>query len=452
MHTRCTRDRRTDTVPAPLVCAIIQALFPDILTTTLENGLRVLTAHLPHLHTATVAVFVKIGSRFEGAEDNGLSHFVEHMLFRGTGAHPTSRELNVAIEGLGSALHAETGRDLSLFCIMLEPGLIGGGLALMGEIFGRPRFSEIELERRLILEEINEDYDESGVEINGDDIARGLIFGAHPLGQRVIGSRENIRRFSDEDVRRHFARHYTGSNMLVCATGPVDHAEVVAHARAHLGTLPAGSPVTATAPTFDQDRAQYKFVRDSGAQTSIHILFRAIPDMDPGYMAAAALLRSIDDGMATPLHYELCDQKGLAYSIGAALEPLADASLFEVSGATSPAKVPELVGDVLALLGRFRDQPVTDEQLTRIKRRYRLDLLGGLDDAYAVANWYGAPALYYPPPNFEKRAAQMELLTADDIRAAAAHIFRHDRLAVAVVGSLSRARRDQVREIVTRWR
>jgi predicted Zn-dependent peptidase len=95
---------------------------------------------------------------------------------------------------------------------------------------------------------------------------------------------------------------------------------------------------------------------------------------------------------------------------------------------------------------------VPDELLTRIKRRYRLDLLGGLDDGYAVANWYGGPALYYPPPNFEKRAAQMESLTADDIRAAAAQIFRPDRLAVAVVGSLSRARRDQVREIVTRWR
>jgi predicted Zn-dependent peptidase len=427
-------------------------VFPDIVTTTLENGVRVLSAPLPHLHTATLAVFVKVGSRFEAPEDNGLSHFVEHMLFRGTAAHPTSRDLNLAIESLGSALHAETGRDLSLFCITLEPSLIASGLALFGEIFGRPRFGDIELERRLILEEINEDYDEEGVEINGDDIARGMMFGAHPLGQRVIGTHDSIRRFTEADVRRHFARHYTGCNMLVCATGPVDHAAVVAEARRHLGALPAGAPATATAPSFDQDRARYKYVRDSGAQTAIHILFRAIPDMEPGYMAAAGLLRAIDDGMATPLHYELCDQKGLAYSVQASIEPLADVALFEVSAATSPANVGELIGDVLALLGRFRDQPVSGEELARIKRRYRLDLLGGLDDGYAVANWYGGPALYYPPPNFDRRAAQMEALTADDIRAAAARIFRPERLAVTVVGPLSRARRDQVREIVTRWR
>lgn len=427
-------------------------MFPDILTTTLDNGVRVLTAHLPHLHTATLAAFVKVGSRFESPEDNGLSHFVEHMLFRGTAAYPTSRDLNLAIEGLGSALHAETGRDLTLFCITLEPALIGSGLALFGEIFGRPRFADIDLERRLVLEEINEDYDEEGVEINGDDIARGLLFGAHPLGQRVIGTHDSIRGFAEADVRRHFGRHYTGCNMLVCATGPVDHAEVVAHARRHLGALPAGTPVTTTPPSFDQDRARYKYVRDSGAQTAIHILFRAIPDMEPGYMAAAALLRAIDDGMSTPLHYELCDQKGLAYSVQASIEPLADVALFEVSAATSPGNVHALVSDVLALLGRFRDHAVSDEELARIKRRYRLDLLGGLDDGYAVANWYGGPALYYPPPNFERRAAEMEALAAEDVRAAAADIFRPDRLAVAVVGPLSRARRDQVREAVTRWR
>lgn len=435
-----------------IIPADLTAVFPDVITTALDNGLRVVTASLPHLHTVTLVTFVKVGARFERAEDNGLSHFVEHMLFRGTDDYPTSRDLNLAIEQLGSALHAETGRDLSLFAITIEPSLVSEGLALFGEIFGGPRFADIELERRLILEEINEDYDEDAVEINADDIARGLIFGGHPLGQRVIGTHDNIRRFAEHDVRRHFARHYTGANMLVCAAGPVDHDAVLAHARRHLGALPAGTPVDASAAASDQDRPRYKYVRDSGAQTSIHILFRAIPDMAPDYMAAAALLRAIDDGMATPLHYELCDQKGLAYSIHASLEPLADVALFEVSGATSPAKVPTLVGDVLALLGRFRAEPVPDETLARIKRRYRLDLLGALDDGYAVASWYGGAALYYPPPGFAERAAQMEALRAEDIRAAAERIFQPDRLAVAVVGPLSRARRDQVRELVMKWR
>ncbi|WP_428267144.1 M16 family metallopeptidase [Haliangium sp.] len=425
---------------------------PDIATTTLANGLRVVSAALPHLHTTTLAMFVKVGSRFERPDDNGLSHFLEHMLFRGTAAYPDSRDLNLAVERLGSALHAETGRDLSLFTTTIEPRLVGEGLALFGEIFGCPRFADIELERRLILEEMNEDYDEDGVEINGDDIARGLIFGAHPLAQRIIGSRANVRGFTDADVRRHFERHYTGANMLVMASGPVAHDALVTEAERHLAGLPAGAAVPVEPVQPSQDRVRYKYVRDSGAQTAIHILFRAVPDMAPEYMASAALLRAIDDGMSTPLHYELCDQKGLAYSIQAGIEPLADTALFEVSGATSPAKIAELIGDVLALLGRFRDQPVSDAELERIKRRYRLDLLSALDDGYAVANWYGGAALYYSPPSFAERAAEMEAITAEHIRAAAAHMFRPERLAVAVVGPLSRARRNQVREIVVKWR
>lgn len=425
---------------------------PELHHTQLDNGLRILTVPLPHLHTVALAVFVKVGSRFESPADNGLSHFVEHMLFRGTEAYPTSWDLNFAIERLGGTLHAETGRDLSLYHISVAPEILDEGLALFGELLGRPRFSDIDLERRLILEEINEDYSEDGVEINGDDIARGLVFGAHPLAQRVIGPRDNVRRFDDADVRRHFDRHYCASNLLLCATGPVRPEDVVASARRHLGDLPQGAPAPVTPVDFDQTSPRYKHVRDSSSQTSIHVLFRAVPDMDPGYAAEIALLRSIDDGMATPLHYQLCDQQGLAYSIQASIEPLADVALLEVSGATSQGKLPALLEGVLGLLGRCRHERVTDRELDKIKRRYRHDMLSTLDDGYAVASLFGGPALYYPPPAFAERIARMEAVTAEEIRATAERILRPDRLTVAVVGPLSKSRRDQVREMVVRWR
>lgn len=425
---------------------------PDILRTELASGLRILTIPLPHLHTASLAMFVKVGSRFEQPADNGLSHFVEHMLFRGTGAYPTSWDLNFAIERLGGTLHAETGRDLSLFQMAVEPDVLDAGLALFGELFGRPRFADIELERRIILEEINEDYSEDEVEINGDDIARGLMFGSHPLGQRVIGPRDNVRRFGEDDVRRHFGRHYSAGNMLLCVAGPVRAQDVVAGAQRHLGGLARGEAVTAVPPCFDQSAPRYRHVRDSGSQTSIHVLFRSVPDMDPGYAASVALLRALDDGMATPLHYQLCDQQGLAYSVQAAIEPLADVALLEVSGATGQAKVPALLQGMLDLLGRLRHEGISKVELDKVKRRYRHDLLGALDDSFAVASWFGGPALYYPPPSFEERIAQMEAVTSEDIRATAERILRPDRLVVAVVGPLSRSRRDQVRERVIRWR
>ena len=199
-------------------------------STTLENGLGVTTVALPHLHTAVCALFIKVGARFEAPEDNGLSHFVEHMLFRGTERYPTSLALNTAVESLGSTLHAETGRDYTLFQLALEPDRVPEAIDVLGELLTRPRFSDIELERELVLEEINEDYDEHGVEINADDIARGLVLGSHPLGQRIIGPRGNVERFSLADVQRHFQTFYGARNANLCVAGPVEHGVIVEHA------------------------------------------------------------------------------------------------------------------------------------------------------------------------------------------------------------------------------
>ncbi len=431
-------------------------LYPAIDIGELTNGLQVVTAALPHLHTTSLAVFVKVGSRFESADSNGISHFVEHMLFRGTHTYPGSRELMFAIENLGSSLHAETGRDLSLFYMNVEPAMLDRALALFGEIFCQPRFADIDIERNIILEEFNEDYGKDDTEINGEDIACGLLFGQHPLGQRIIGTRKNISSFGEDDIREHFARHYTGANMVLCAAGPVDADEVRVAAQAHLGQLPRGE-VVSTIPFIADDgparrRAQYKYVRDDSSQTSIHVAFRSVADMDPQYMASVALLRAIDDGMSTPLHYELCDRRGLAYSVQADIVPLADVALFEASGATSQGNLVELLDGVLTLLAGFRNTLVGDEELDKIKRRYRHDLLNSLDDSYALAGWLGGTRLYYPPPSFAERKQQMEAVSADDIRTVARRIFKPENMAVAIVGPLSRSRRIRARELVVGWR
>lgn len=424
----------------------------DIQTTTLDNGLRVTTIGLSHLHTASISMFVKVGSRFESPADNGLSHFVEHMLFRGTAEYPSSRELSVAIESLGSSLHAETGRDLSVYQLSVEPDFVAPAMAVMAQVVSRPRFTDIELERNLILEEMIADYDEDGVEVNGDDIARGLLFGEHPLGQRIIGPEDNVRRFTEADIRRHFGRHYTARNMHLCVAGPVAAAAVAASARTYFGHIASGADMTAQAPTFDRDGVAYRHVNDAGSQTSVHLLFRSIADMDDAYLPSVALRRALDDGMSTPLHYELCDQRGLAYEISAGIEPLADVALFDITGATSQAKVPQLIGGILAILDRFRERLIDADELVRIKRRYRYELASITDDSFAMANMLCSPTLYYQPRSIEARLAAMNAITEADIQRAALTIFQPERLVVAVVGPLSRARKGEVREHVLGWR
>jgi len=427
-------------------------LDPDVETTTLDNGLAVTTVALPHLHTAVCALFVKVGARFERPDDNGLSHFTEHMLFRGTERYVTSLDLNTAVERLGSTLHAETGRDYTLFQLALDPALIAPAIEILGELLARPRFSDIELERELVLEEINEDYDEQGIEINADDIARGLMFEHHPLGQRIIGPRSNVERFSIDDVRRHFRTFYGARNANLCVAGPVTHGAVVEAAGRALSSLPAGVRAEVPAAPSSIAGPRLRHVADAGSQTSLAVLFRAVPELDPAYPALIALLRVLDDGMSTRLHYTLADQKALAYSIHAAIEPLADTALFEITGATANAKVPGLVRELLGLLDGLRRGSVTDDELAKARVRYRYETLASIDDAAAMAGWFGGTALYYPPTQLSERLDAMNRIGVDDVVRIAEAVLVPAHLVLAAVGTLSRARLGELRQVVGDWK
>ncbi|MDQ3301296.1 MAG: insulinase family protein, partial [Myxococcota bacterium] len=371
---------------------------------------------------------------------------------RGTERYPTSLALNTAVERLGSTLHAETGRDYTLFQLALEPEFVAQGIELLGELLGKPRFTDIELERNLILEEINEDYDEEGVEINADDIARGLAFEDHPLGQRIIGPRGNVERFTQADVRRHFDGFYGARNANLCVAGPVTHGVVVEAAERALSTMATGAPAVVPAAPPLHVGPRLRHVPDAGSQTSLAVLFRAIPELDPAYVALVALLRILDDGMSTRLHYTLADQKGLAYSIHAAIEPLADTALFEISGATANAKVPALVGELLGLLDGLRAGQVTADELAKARVRYRYETLASIDDAAAMAGWFGGTALYYPPQPLSERLSSMSKVNIDDIVRVAGEVLAPNHLVLAAVGTLSRARLGELRQIITDWK
>jgi predicted Zn-dependent peptidase len=418
----------------------------------LENGLRVVTVELPHLHMATLVVYAKVGSRYETPRDNGLSHFLEHMLFRGTKRHPSSYALNFAIEELGGTLYAETGRDYSLYQISLDPELIGEGITLLAEIFGAPAFTQLEVERQIVLEEINEDLDESGRDINLDDLARRTAFPGHPLGQKITGPIENVERFGLRDVKRHFARFYGASNLILCISGPVSAEQVMRLARRRLGGLPAGQPADTSAPDEMDDGPRSAYVDSPGAQTAVQVLFRALPEPHRDYVALQALSRVLDDGMSTRLHYRLADQAGLAYYVNASIEPFHDTAQFEVDGAAAHGKFADLVAGIFGLLDELCDSPVSDKELAKAKRRHRLELRAAFDDVDAMAGWFGGTELFYPPPSYEEKIARMEAVTPADIQRVARHVFQRERLTVAAAGGLSPKQRRDAERVIKEWR
>ncbi len=183
----------------------------------------------------------------------------------------------------------------------------------------------------------------------------------------------------------------------------------------------------------------------------MQILFRSLAESHPDYIALQTLSRILDDGMSTRLHYTLCDQLGLAYYVGASIEPFHDSALFEIDGAAAHAKLAELVERMLGLLDAFRKEPVKPEELAKAKRRYRLDLASAFDDTDAMAGWYAGTALFYPPSSYESKVARMEAVTAEDVQRVARTVFRADRLVVAAAGGLSDKRRREVEKLVKGW-
>jgi predicted Zn-dependent peptidase len=418
----------------------------------LDNGLRLITVELPHLHSASIVMYVRAGSRYESREDNGLSHFLEHMLFRGTELHPDAYRINHAIEGLGGTLYAETARDYSLYQLSLPPETLPAGIGLFGEIFRTPTFEGLEVERRIILEEVLEDLDEDGREINLDDVARETMFPDHPLGFKITGPYENVERFSIADVRRHFARGYGARNAVLAIAGAVDHGQVLAQAAGALGRMHAGEPLAFQPPGDGQGAARFRYVENLGSQTGLQILFRAVPEAAAEFPALQLLGRVLDDGMSTRLHRRVCDELGLAYYVSGSIEAFADTALYEVDGSCAHGNVPALLRESLAVLSRLRDEEPSAEELDKARRRYRWDLQASFDDPDAMAGWWGGTELFFPPATLEEKLKRVESVSPADVSAMARRIFRPERMVVAAVGLLEGGLEEAVRREVEGWR
>ena len=415
----------------------------------LANGLRVCTIEAPHLHGAAVALYVRAGSRYERVSTNGLSHFVEHMLFRGCAQYPNSFELNRAIEERCGMLIGETGRDYSLYQVSLHPRDLGGVLDILGDLFLRPCFSDLELERAIVLEEILDDFDDRGHHINTDDLARQDLWAGHPLGFSITGPESNIRRFSRADVVRHFRRLHGARNMVLCVAGPIRRAAVLAPVKRAFGALPPGRRLQPSPPPTRIKGPHFRAVRTDSSQAEIQILFHALADSDPASAALIALLRVLDDGMSTRLHYRVCDQKGLAYHVSAALDPLYDTSLLEIDSACLPDKLPQLVTEVMALLTELRTTLVPDEELAKAKRRYAHDVEAGFDDLEGLCSWFGGTALFFSRPRSPaERYLRVAAVTPEQILQVARRVLQPERLVSVVVGNVDRKLSSRVERIL----
>jgi predicted Zn-dependent peptidase len=413
----------------------------------LANGLPVLVVARPAVHRAVVTMLFRVGSRFEKVRDNGISHFLEHMLYRGSPSLKTAHDQALAFERLGASLYAATQADYGTMNLTLPPESLDLAMPLFAEVVKSPRFSAIETERGIVREEILEDLDDDGRQIDADNLVRELVYGSHPLGFSITGSLAHLDRFERATLRRHHARHYTAANAVLCFAGAVRIENCFRLARRYFSDMKKGGRILAEAPPLAQKKPRFVHVPNAASQTTMRLAFRALSDRDPREPALEMLLRVLDDGMSTRLYERICDEKGLCYDVGALYESYEDDGVFDVAAEAQHDRIADVAREILAVLRDLAETGPTSEELDHAKARHGWQTRAMLDDPESLAGFYALSALSGLAPTPDERHEQLESVTPEDVRQVAELVFRSDRMSVVTVGSLADQRTTALRRM-----
>jgi predicted Zn-dependent peptidase len=400
----------------------------------LPNGLRVVTVETPHLHTALLAVYVRTGSRHETADNNGVSHFLEHLFFRGSEGWPHTVKMNSAVEEVGGNLNGVTTRDHGYYYTPLHPAHLDVGMAVLGDMLTRPKLTDMEVERNIILEEMLDEVDDKGRDIDIDNLSKRVLFPQHPLAFKIAGTRESVSRLTHAQVREHFARHYVTGNLVVTAAGRVKRDEVLALVERHFALVPQGPRSTDVPAPAAPPGPGFHVTTHDEAQTEFRLSFRTVPEHHDDWPALQVLRRFLDDGLSSRLPFEIVEKRGLAYSVHASLEAFQDAGLFEIEAASAPERASQVVAETFRVLGELCDTEVAEEELARARRRHRMLLEFSQDSPGELAGWFGGTELFRRPESFGRRADLVDATTVAQVREVARRYFTRDNLTVVAVG------------------
>jgi predicted Zn-dependent peptidase len=401
---------------------------------------------MPHVHRSVFEAQIRIGSRFESPTENGISHFLEHMLYRGTPRFPTAHEQALAFEALGGTLLAATAKDYGSLQIAMPPERFLDVLPLLGEVYQEPLMSGIDIERGIVREEILETLDEAGNLIDADDLLGSVAFPGHPLGLPITGAPEQVWDFDPPRLRRHHASFYVASNTTLVVTGPVQPDVVLRDLERLFGGLPAGSRPSVAAPT-PQTAPAFKFVAHAASQTCLRVGFRAPSFFDAREPATQLLVRVLDDGLSTRLYEHICDRRGLCYDVAACYEAYEDAGLVDLSAESANERAAEVLSELFAVVTRLRDEGPSDEELEKAKRRHGWQLSMMLDDPEEVASHFAMAELTGTQQHLAERRDQLASITRSQVMEAAQRLFVAPGLNVVAVGAQVKRNREKLRQL-----
>jgi predicted Zn-dependent peptidase len=416
----------------------------DIQTTTLPNGLLVLTERMPHLRSVSMGVWIDCGSRDEDLATNGISHFIEHMVFKGTTTRSASQFAR-EIDAIGGNLDAFTGKETICFNIKVLDENVPAALDLLTDLVLHPTFSpeDIAKEQGVILEEIKMDED------NPDYLVHELFtqnfWKGDALGRPILGTAKSVSSFTQKIVLDEYARRFTPPNMVFTAAGNLQHEDFVAQVAVAFSSLNASSGekiAKHNAPqTFPHITLKNKKALE---QVQFCLAVPALPVAHPDRYAAYLLNSILGGGMSSRLFQAIREERGLAYSIYSELNPVRDAGSLAVYAGCAVDKAREVLALTLAEFTRIKQEPVTAEELDRARNQIKGNMVLGLESSNSRMSSLARQQMYWGRFfSLDEITEQINLVTTADIQRLANQLFQTESMALTFLGNLGELKIDR---------
>jgi predicted Zn-dependent peptidase len=402
--------------------------------TTLENGLRVLTIPMANRESAAVAVWVKVGGRYEPKKISGISHFLEHMMFKGTPTRST-RQIKEEIEGVGGILNAFTSEEMTCYFAKLLKQYYPRALEVLSDmvLHATAPADELAKERTVILEEIKMYRDLPSHHVH--ELMGELLWPNQPLGRTLSGPPETVSRMTRGDILNFKKNHYHPGNILVSVSGDIDHEEVLSHVTSIYQARQKKKPSVFVSAKNEQSKPRTHFYEKKTEQTHLVIGLHALPRMHPDRYKLGLLHVMLGANMSSRLFEEVREKRGLAYEIKSGLSGYHDAGAFTVSAGVETKKTVRAVEVILRELAKVRKSFVKPGELRRAKDYFMSQVSLGMEDTLDHLLWVGEKVLCSGElPDKAEIRREIETTSLEDIQRVAQKIFRTGNLNLSLIG------------------
>jgi predicted Zn-dependent peptidase len=411
----------------------------DIAMTTLANGVRVITEAMPHVRSVSIGIWIGAGSRRETPEQNGVSHFIEHMLFKGT-ASRSAEDIARSVDSIGGNLDAFTAKEMVCYNTKVLDEHLSRAFDVVADLVLHPRFDEadIEKEKGVILEEIKMEADSPDSVVH--EIFSSNFWRDHPLGKPILGTRETVKSFDRRVVRDYYSAVYAPSNVVVTAAGHLTHDRLVDLVREHFESLPPGAPTPPDRAPATHARIA---LRNKKALEQVHLCLGvpSYPLPHEERFACYVLNTLLGGGMSSRLFQNIRERQGLAYAVFSELSPYRDTGCLSIYAGTSRQAARKVVASIVNEFRQLKEQPVGEEELRRGKDYLKGSLMLGLESSSSrMANLARQEMYFGRFFTLDELVASIESVTAGDVQTIARTFFDTKHIALTVLGNLENLR------------